>query len=125
MLLPFLVPRGAHNYYYCSSPMYWLLLFFAGLLEVVWAVGLKSLNGGWQLVPLFVTVGGALGSFALLALAMRNLPLGTAYAVWTGIGAVGTFAFGVVFLGEPLTLARTISVMLIVAGLVGLKLASS
>jgi quaternary ammonium compound-resistance protein SugE len=102
----------------------WILLLIAGLLEVAWAAGLKSSEGFTRLWPSVFTIVTALGSFVLLAYAMRELPLGTAYAVWTGIGAVGAFVFGIVMLGEVLTLARVASAMLIVVGLIGLKLSS-
>jgi quaternary ammonium compound-resistance protein SugE len=102
----------------------WILLFIAGLLEVAWAAGLKSSEGFTRLWPSVFTIVTALGSFVLLAYAMRELPLGTAYAVWTGIGAVGAFVFGIVMLGEVLTLARVASAALIVVGLIGLKLSS-
>ncbi|RQH08560.1 quaternary ammonium compound efflux SMR transporter SugE [Paraburkholderia dinghuensis] len=105
--------------------MSWFLLFLAGLLEVVWAAGLKSSEGFSRLWPSVLTITAALGSFGLLTLAMRQLPLGTAYAVWTGIGAVGAFVFGVVAMGETLSAARVASAALIVLGLVGLKLSSS
>ncbi|MCC8400931.1 quaternary ammonium compound efflux SMR transporter SugE [Paraburkholderia sp. MMS20-SJTN17] len=104
--------------------MSWFLLLIAGLLEVAWAAGLKTSEGFTRFWPSVFTVVTALGSFVLLALAMRQLPLGTAYAVWTGIGAVGAFIFGVVMMGEALTLARVASASLIVIGLVGLKLSS-
>ncbi|EKS72929.1 MULTISPECIES: quaternary ammonium compound efflux SMR transporter SugE [Caballeronia] len=104
--------------------MSWILLFVAGLLEVAWAAGLKSSEGFTRLGPSVFTVITALGSFVLLAMAMKQLPLGTAYAVWTGIGAVGAFVFGIVFMGEALSAARILSAVLIVAGLIGLKLSS-
>jgi quaternary ammonium compound-resistance protein SugE len=104
--------------------MSWILLFIAGLLEVAWAAGLKSSDGFTRLWPSVFTIVTAVGSFVLLAMAMRQLPLGTAYAVWTGIGAVGAFIFGIVMMGEALTLARVASAALIVVGLVGLKLSS-
>jgi quaternary ammonium compound-resistance protein SugE len=104
--------------------MSWILLFIAGLLEVAWAAGLKSSEGFTKLGPSVFTIITALGSFILLAMAMKQLPLGTAYAVWTGIGAVGAFIFGIVFLGEALTAARIVSAILIVAGLIGLKMSS-
>jgi quaternary ammonium compound-resistance protein SugE len=104
--------------------MSWFLLFIAGLLEVAWAAGLKSSDGFTRLWPSVFTVVTALGSFVLLALAMRQLPLGTAYAVWTGIGAVGAFVFGIVMMGEAVTVARIASALLIVVGLIGLKLSS-
>ncbi|WP_244815671.1 multidrug efflux SMR transporter [Caballeronia sp. Lep1P3] len=107
--------------------MSWILLFIAGLLEVAWAAGLKSSEGFTKLGPSVFTLVTAVGSFVLLALAMRQLPLGTAYAVWTGIGAVGAFGafvFGIVFLGEAVSAARIGSAVLIIAGLIGLKLTS-
>jgi quaternary ammonium compound-resistance protein SugE len=104
--------------------MSWILLFVAGLLEVAWAAGLKSSDGFTRLWPSVFTIVTAVGSFVLLAMAMRQLPLGTAYAVWTGIGAVGAFIFGIVMMGEALTVARVASATLIVVGLVGLKLSS-
>lgn len=105
--------------------MPWILLFIAGLLEVAWAVGMKSSAGFTRLWPSVFTIVTALGSFVLLAFAMRQLPLGTAYAVWTGIGAVGAFIFGIVMMGEAVTAARIASAALIVVGLIGLKLSSA
>jgi quaternary ammonium compound-resistance protein SugE len=102
----------------------WILLLIAGLLEVAWAAGLKTSEGFTRLGPSVFTVVTALGSFVLLAMAMRQLPLGTAYAVWTGIGAVGAFIFGIVIMGEALTVARVASAALILVGLIGLKLSS-
>jgi quaternary ammonium compound-resistance protein SugE len=104
--------------------MSWILLLISGLLEVAWAAGLKTSEGFTRLWPSMFTVVTALGSFVLLAMAMRQLPLGTAYAVWTGIGAVGAFIFGIVIMGEALTVARVASAALIVVGLIGLKLSS-
>jgi quaternary ammonium compound-resistance protein SugE len=104
--------------------MSWMLLLIAGLLEVAWAAGLKTSEGFTRLWPSVFTVVTAFGSFVLLAMAMRQLPLGTAYAVWTGIGAVGAFIFGIVIMGEALTVARVASAALIVVGLIGLKLSS-
>jgi quaternary ammonium compound-resistance protein SugE len=103
--------------------MAWIALLFAGLLEVGWAVGLKHTSGSARPWTIAVTGACLIGSLALLAWALRSLPLGTAYAVWTGIGAVGTAAVGMVFLGEAVTPVRLASIALIVAGLVGLKLA--
>lgn len=96
--------------------MAWVWLLIAGLLEVAWAAGLKSSDGFTKLGPSVFTIVTALASFGLLAVAMRQLPLGTAYAVWTGIGAVGAFVFGIVMMGEALTAARVASAALIVAG---------
>src|ERR1700744_6407257 len=104
--------------------MSWILLFIAGLLEVAWAAGLKMSEGFTRLWPSVFTLVTAIGSFVLLSLAMRQLPLGTAYAVWTGIGAVGAFVFGIVVMGEALTVARVASAGLMVIGLIGLKLTS-
>jgi quaternary ammonium compound-resistance protein SugE len=103
----------------------WLLLVIAGLLEVVWAIGLKYTAGFTRLVPSVVTLAAMVGSVALLGLAMKSLPVGTAYAVWVGVGAVGTVILGIVLFGEPVNLVRMVSVTLIVAGIVGLKLAPS
>jgi quaternary ammonium compound-resistance protein SugE len=102
--------------------MNWLILFFAGLLEVVWAVGLKLTDGFSKLWPSVFTIVAMIGSFFLLSLAMRTIPLGTAYAVWTGIGAVGVAIFGMVVFGEPRSALRVACIVLIVAGIVGLKL---
>ncbi len=103
----------------------WLLLVVAGLLEVVWAIGLKYTAGFTRLVPSAITLAAMVGSVALLGLAMKWLPVGTAYAVWVGVGAVGTVILGIVLFGEPVNLVRMLSVALIVAGIVGLKLAPS
>ena len=105
--------------------MSWLILFVAGLLEVVWAVGLKFTAGFTRPLPTVATVAAMIASLGLLGLAMRNLPVGTAYAVWTGIGAVGTVLVGIVWLGESAVLGRLLSLALIVAGLIGLRLSSS
>jgi quaternary ammonium compound-resistance protein SugE len=104
--------------------MSWFLLLIAGLLEVAWAAGLKTSEGFTRLGPSVFTIVTAIGSFVLLAIAMKQLPLGTAYAVWTGIGAVGAFIFGIVFMGEALSAARILSASLIVIGLIGLKISS-
>jgi quaternary ammonium compound-resistance protein SugE len=103
--------------------MAWIILVAAGLFEIGWAVGLKYTDGFTRFWPSVGTVGAMATSVALLGWAMRSLPLGTAYAVWTGIGAVGTVAIGVAFFGEPATVARLACLGLIVAGIVGLKLA--
>jgi quaternary ammonium compound-resistance protein SugE len=101
--------------------MAWVLLFLAGLLEVGWAVGLKLSAGFSRLWPSVLTVLAMAASLGLLGLALRTLPVGTAYAVWTGIGAVGTAAFGMLVLGEPATAARIGGVALIAAGIAVLK----
>jgi len=103
--------------------MAWLQLTLAGLLEVVWALGIKRTEGFTRLWPSLYTLAAMGLSFYLLARAVRTLPIGTAYAVWVGIGAVGTALFGMLFLGEPRALLRIGSVALIVAGVVGLRLA--
>jgi len=104
--------------------MTWIILVLAGLFEVVWAVGLKYTHGFTRLVPSLITLAGMIISFWLLSLAMKSLPLGTAYAVWVGIGALGAFVAGIVLFGESMSAMRVISVLLIAAGLIGLKLSS-
>ncbi|GLR14495.1 multidrug SMR transporter [Chitinimonas prasina] len=104
--------------------MAWILLIIAGLLEIGWAIGLKYTEGFTRLWPSVATLGAMVASVALLGLAVRTLPLGTAYAVWTGIGAVGTVLLGIVLFGEAATIARLACVAMIVAGIVGLKLFS-
>jgi quaternary ammonium compound-resistance protein SugE len=102
--------------------MAWMMLFVAGLLEVGWAIGLKYTEGFTRLVPSVLTLASMAASVGLLGLALKTLPIGTAYAVWTGIGAVGTAILGIVLLGEPSTVARLVCIGLIVAGIAGLKL---
>lgn len=102
--------------------MAWSILFIAGLLEVSWAIGLKYTEGFTKLVPSVLTLGAMAGSIILLGLALKTLPIGTAYAVWTGIGAVGTATLGIILFGEPATAFRLASIALIVAGIAGLKL---
>jgi quaternary ammonium compound-resistance protein SugE len=102
--------------------MSWAYLVVAGLLEVGWAVGLKYTAGFTRLWPSVFTLATMAGSVGLLGLALRALPLGTAYAIWTGIGTVGTAVFGMIMLGEPAGALRLLSIALIVAGIVGLKL---
>lgn len=102
--------------------MSWLYLVVAGLLEVAWAVGLRYTAGFTRPWPSVCTLAAMAGSVGLLGLALRALPLGTAYAVWTGIGTVGTAVAGIVLLGEPLGALRLVAIGLIVAGIVGLKL---
>ena len=104
--------------------MSWAILFLAGLFEVTWAVGLKYTEGFTRLWPSVGTVAAMAVSFYLLAVAMRSLPLGTAYAVWVGIGAVGTAILGIVLFNEPSNAGRLVSLGLILAGIIGLKLAS-
>jgi quaternary ammonium compound-resistance protein SugE len=105
--------------------MTWLALVAAGLLEIVWATAMKQSHGFMRLWPSIVTVGGMIASFALLSWSMRTLPMGTAYTIWTGIGAVGAFAVGVVFLGESASAGRLLAAGLIVGGLVLMKLNSA
>jgi quaternary ammonium compound-resistance protein SugE len=103
-------------------PMSWGYLVIAGLLEVAWAVGLKYTAGFTKLWPSVFTLTTMAGSVGMLGLALRSLPLGTAYAIWTGIGTVGTAVFGMMMLNEPAGALRLLSIGLIVAGIVGLKL---
>ncbi|HDS0940286.1 TPA: quaternary ammonium compound efflux SMR transporter SugE [Pseudomonas putida] len=105
--------------------MSWIILFFAGLFEVGWAVGLKYTDGFTRPLPTVLTVGAMIISLGLLGLAMKELPLGTAYAIWTGVGAVGTVIAGIILFGESMALVRLVSVALIVCGLVGLKVSAS
>ncbi len=102
--------------------MAWFILFLAGLMEVGWAIGLKYTEGFTRLVPSALTVTAMAISMALLGMALKTLPIGTAYAVWTGIGAVGTAILGIVLFGDPATTARLVCIGLIVAGIAGLKL---
>ncbi|BET42104.1 MULTISPECIES: quaternary ammonium compound efflux SMR transporter SugE [Enterobacteriaceae] len=104
--------------------MSWIILLIAGLLEVVWAVGLKYTHGFSRLTPSIITITAMIVSIVLLSWAMKTLPTGTAYAVWTGIGAVGAAITGMVLLGESTSLARIVSLGLIVAGIIGLKLST-
>ncbi|MBB3382242.1 MULTISPECIES: quaternary ammonium compound efflux SMR transporter SugE [Rhizobium] len=104
--------------------MAWFLLFLAGLFEIGWAVGLKYTDGFTRLTPTILTVISMVISIALLGLAVKTLPMGTAYAVWTGIGTVGTVLLGIWLLGDPATLVRLACIGLIVAGIAGLKLAA-
>jgi len=108
-----------------ESIMHWIVLFLAGLLEVVWAVGLKYTEGFTRLLPSAVTLAAMAGSVILLGLALRSLPLGTAYAIWTGIGTVGTVIWGIMMLNEPASVARLVCIAMIVAGIAGLKILSS
>lgn len=105
--------------------MAWIYLLIAGLLEIGWAIGLKYTDGFSRPWPSIVTAGAMVGSFTLLSMALKTIPVGTAYAVWTGIGAAGTALFGMLFLGESREVARIVCIVLIIAGGVGLKLVSS
>src|SRR5262247_4013819 len=104
--------------------MAWNFLIVAGLLEIGWAIGLKYTEGFTRLWPSVGTVLAMILSIGLLGIAMKTLPVGTAYAVWVGVGAVGTVILGIVLLGEPANAARLVSVALIIAGIIGLKLAT-
>ena len=106
------------------SVMAWLVLFLAGLLEVGWAVGLKYTEGFTRPLPTVLTVASMAASLFLLGISLKSLPLGTAYAIWTGIGTLGTAALGIALLGEPMSFPRLACIALIVIGIVGLKLAS-
>ena len=105
--------------------MSWVFLVAAGLLEIVWAYAMKQSNGFSRLGPSIVTIVGMIASFGLLSLAMRSLPLGTAYTIWTGIGAIGAFLIGIFILGESTSPMRLAAAALIVSGLVLMKLSSS
>jgi quaternary ammonium compound-resistance protein SugE len=104
--------------------MAWVYLVIAGLLEIGWAIGLKYTEGFTRLVPTAATVAAMVASVVLLGLALRDLPVGTGYAVWTGIGTVGTAILGIVLFAEPATALRLACIGLIVAGILGLKLAT-
>lgn len=104
--------------------MAWLVLILAGCFEIVWASAMKQSHGFSRLWPSVVTIGGMIVSFALLSWSMRSLPLGTAYTIWTGIGAVGAFVVGVMFFGEAVTVMRVLAALLIIGGLVLMKLSS-
>jgi quaternary ammonium compound-resistance protein SugE len=101
--------------------MHWLYLFLAGLFEIGWAIGLKYTNGFTRLVPTALTLASMVVSLGLLGLALKALPVGTAYAVWTGIGTIGTAILGIVLFSEPATAARLACIALIAAGIIGLK----
>ena len=105
--------------------MAWVYLLIAGLFETGWAIGLKYTEGFSRLWPSLLTVAAMAVSFVFLSLALKTLPVGTGYAVWTGIGAVGTVILGIVLFGEPASLARMACIGLIVAGILGLKLVSA
>ncbi|MCW2236557.1 quaternary ammonium compound efflux SMR transporter SugE [Azospirillum canadense] len=102
--------------------MAWGILFLAGLFEVGWAIGLKQTDGFTRLVPTILTLGAMVASLGLLGLALKSLPLGTAYAVWTGVGTVGTVILGILLYGESADAVRLGCIALIMAGIVGLKL---
>lgn len=101
--------------------MTWIILIIAGLLEVTWAVGLKYTHGFTKLTPTLWTLTAMLGSIGMLGLALRTLPLGTAYAIWTGIGTVGTVIYGIIVLHEPASALRLACIAMIIGGIIGLK----
>lgn len=105
--------------------MAWVFLIFAGLFEIVWAYSMKLSEGFSKLTPSIITIVFMILSFGLLAYAMRTLPLGTAYTIWTGIGAIGSFLVGILILGEPANAMRMLAAVLIISGLVLMKLSSS
>ena len=102
--------------------MAWVYLVIAGVFEVGWALAMKQAQGFTRLYPSIITIVGMLISFYFLALAIRTLPIGTAYAIWTGIGVIGTVVIGILFMNEPRNLARMICLLLIIVGIIGLKL---
>lgn len=104
--------------------MAWICLFIAGLLEIVWAYSMKQSAGFTRLLPSVITIVTMIASFVLLSISMRTLPLGTAYTIWTGIGAVGAFAAGIFFLGEHVNVLRILAATLIVSGITLMKLSS-
>jgi len=104
--------------------MAWVVLILAGVFEIVWAYSMKLSEGFTRLTPSIITLFFMILSFGLLAYAMRTLPLGTAYTIWTGIGAIGSFAVGILILGEPITAVRMLAAVLIVSGLILMKISS-
>lgn len=102
--------------------MAWIILLVAGLLETGWAIGLKYSEGFTRPVPSILTLAGIIASVVLLSIALKTLPVGTAYAVWTGIGAVSTAVLGIILFGDPMTAARLVCLGLIIAGIIGLRL---
>jgi quaternary ammonium compound-resistance protein SugE len=105
--------------------MSWIYLIVAGILEIGWAIGLKYTEGWTKLYPSLITAALMIASFQFLSMALKTLPIGTAYAIWTGIGAVGTALLGIFIFGEPRDFTRILCILLIVAGIAGLKLTSA
>ncbi|WP_418186487.1 quaternary ammonium compound efflux SMR transporter SugE [Aliarcobacter lanthieri] len=105
--------------------MSWIILFLAGIFEVVWAIGLKYSEGFTKLTPSIITIVTMIISFYLLSLALKSLPLGTAYAVWVGIGTIGTVIAGILLFGESMNIIRVISILFILLGIIGLKLTTN
>lgn len=104
--------------------MAWIYLFIAGVFEIVWALSLKNIDGLNKISPILITIVGMAISFFFLSLSLKSLPVGTAYAIWTGIGAVGVALFGIIFYSEPVNFSRVLCLLLIVIGIIGLKLSS-
>lgn len=102
--------------------MAWIILVLAGLLEITWAIGLKYTEGFSKIWPSIITLVSLVGSVGLLTVALKSLPVGTAYPAWVGIGSIGTVIFGIVFLGEAVTIGRVISIVLVISGIIGLKI---
>jgi len=105
--------------------MNWIYLIIAGLLEIAWAIGLKYTEGWTRIVPSILTAAGMIASFYFLSMALKTLPIGTAYAIWTGIGTVGAAILGIILFDEPRDFLRILCILLIVAGIAGLKLTSA
>ncbi|KXG11177.1 quaternary ammonium compound efflux SMR transporter SugE [Anoxybacillus rupiensis] len=104
--------------------MAWIYLIIAGLFEIVWAIALKYTFGFTRMIPSIITIAGMLVSFYFLSLGIKMLPIGTAYAIWTGIGAAGTVIAGILFFNEPVTILRVVFLLLLLVGLIGLKFTS-
>jgi quaternary ammonium compound-resistance protein SugE len=102
--------------------MPWFILFIAGLFEVAWAVGIKYTEGWTRFWPAVFTVVAMIASFYLLSVALRHIPMGTAYAVWTGIGTIGTVVYGIIFFKEPADMLRMVCILLIICGIIGLRI---
>ncbi len=105
--------------------MHWVVLVCAGIMECAWTVGMKYSQGFSRLIPSLLTIAAMIASMWLLSVAIKQLPLGTAYAIWTGIGTLGTFIMGIILFHDPVSMARTISALFILAGIVGLKVFGS
>jgi len=105
--------------------MSWLILFLAGIFEIVWAIGLRYTHGFTKITPTIFTIIAMIISFYLLSLALKALPLGTAYAIWVGIGTIGTVIAGVILFSEPTSVIRIVSIILILVGIIGLKLSTN
>lgn len=105
--------------------MAWMNLVIAGIFEVIWAISLKYSQGFSRLLPSIITIAGMIVSFFFLSLATKSLPIGTAYAVWTGIGAVGTILLGILLFHEPMSLQRTMFLIMIIGGIIGLKMTAA